>query len=125
VHASSGWHPGGDLVAVADLDVTIASIRAVPLAPTVAEAVARKLDGCPPGGRVFCGPGGSHGVPRGARSRLSTGNYRRVYQRAVGLAAFTMLDLHGPHELRSTYATRLCCSLPAQQSTLSLGPDPP
>jgi integrase len=86
---------------------TIASIRPVPLAPIVVKAVARKLDGCPPGGRVFCGPGGSHGVPRGARSRLSTGNYRRVYQRAVGLAAFSGLDLHGPHELRSTFATLL------------------
>jgi integrase len=86
---------------------TIASIRAVPLAPIVAKVVARKLDGCPADGRVFCGPGGSHGVPRGARSRLSTGNYRRVYRQAVEEAAFTGLDLHGPHDLRSTYATLL------------------
>jgi integrase len=94
---------------------TVASIRPVPLAPIVVKAVARKLDGCPPGGRVFCGPGGSHGVPRGARSRLSTGNYRRAYQHAVELAAFTGLDLHGPHDLRSTYATLLeAGSIPAR-----------
>jgi integrase len=64
---------------------------------------------------VFCGPGGSHGVPRGARSRLSTGNYRRAYQRAAELAAFSGLDLHGPHDLRSTYATLLeAGSIPAR-----------
>lgn len=60
--------------ATATAPKTRSSIRAVPRAPTVAKAVAAKLAGCPPGGRVFCGPGGSHGVPRGGRSRLSTGN---------------------------------------------------
>jgi integrase len=58
---------------------------------------------------------GSHGVPRGARSRLSTGNYRHAYQHAVELAAFTGLDLHGPHDLRSTCATLLeAGSIPAR-----------
>jgi integrase len=56
---------------------------------------------------VFCGPGGSHGLPRGTRSRLSVGNYRRVYQRTATRAAFAGLDLHGPHDLRHTYATWL------------------
>ena len=50
------------------------------MAPTVIEAVRRRLAGCPPDGLVFCGPGGSSGVPRGARSRLSITNYRRVYK---------------------------------------------
>ncbi len=86
---------------------TVASIRAVPLAPTVAKAVARKLDGCPVDGRVFCGPGGSNRVRKGERSRLSTSNYRRIYRQAVELAAFIGLDLRGPHDLRSTYATLL------------------
>jgi integrase len=86
---------------------TIASIRPVPLAPIVVEAVTRKLDGCPSDGRVFCGPGGSNGIRRGVRSHLSTGNYRRVYHQAVEAAALTALDLHGPHDLRSTYATLL------------------
>jgi integrase len=56
-----------------------ASIRPVPMAPPVVEAVCRRLEGCPPNGLVFCGPGGSHGVPRGRRSNLSVGNYRWVY----------------------------------------------
>ena len=42
-----------------------ASIRLVPLADPVAEALARRLDGCPPDGLVFCGPGGGYKVPRG------------------------------------------------------------
>ena len=86
---------------------TRASIRAVPLAPTVVKAVAAKLDGCPPDGRVFCGPGGSNRVRRGERSHLSTSNYRRVYRQAVELAMFTGLDLRVPHDLRATYATLL------------------
>jgi hypothetical protein len=85
----------------------------------VVEAVARKLDGCPAHGRVFCGPGGSHGVPRGARSRLSTGNYRRAHQQAVELAAFTGLDLQGPHDLRSTYATLLGLAASRPGSSMS------
>ena len=63
-----------------------ASIRAVPMAEPVAAAVARRLDGCGRGELGFCGPGGSNGVPRGARSRLSVGNYRRVYRLAVARA---------------------------------------
>jgi integrase len=121
-----GLHPGRVLLDQARLEVvdvrydagrfgsgyrnrpkTVASIRAVPLAPTITKAVARKLDGCPPDGRVFCGPGGSNRVRKGERSRLSTGNYRRVYYQAVELAGLTGLDLHGPHDLRSTYATLL------------------
>jgi hypothetical protein len=49
------------------------------------------LVGCPPGGLVFSGPGGSHGVKRGERSMLSTGNYRRVYKAAVATAALPHL----------------------------------
>jgi hypothetical protein len=44
-----------------------AGIRPVPMAA----AVARRLDGCGRDELVFCGPGGSNGVPRGARSRLA------------------------------------------------------
>lgn len=43
-----------------------ASIRAVPMAEPVAAAMARRLDGCGRDELVFCGPGGSNGVPRGA-----------------------------------------------------------
>jgi len=84
-----------------------ASIRVMPMVGPVAAAIARRLAGCPPDGIVFCGPGGSHGVPRGARSRLSVGNYRRVYKAAIARAALGHLELHGPHDLRHTYATWL------------------
>ena len=84
-----------------------ASIRAVPMAEPVAAAMARRLDGCGPDELVFCGPGGSNGVPRGARSRLSVGNYRRVYRLAVARAELPELDPHGPHDLRHTFATWL------------------
>jgi integrase len=84
-----------------------ASIRAVPMAEPVADAMARRLDGCAPDELVFCGPGGSNGVPRGARSRLSVGNYRRIYRLAVARAELPELDPHGPHDLRHTFATWL------------------
>jgi integrase len=84
-----------------------ASIRLVPLADPVAEALARQLDGCPPDGLVFCGPGGGNKVPRGTRTKLSIGNYRRIYDRAAAWAGLVSLDLHGPHDLRHTFATWL------------------
>jgi integrase len=84
-----------------------ASIRPVPMAEPVATAVARRLDGCGPSELVLCGPGGSNGIPRGARSRLSTGNYRRVYRLAAARAELPDLDLHGPHDLRHTLAAWL------------------
>jgi integrase len=84
-----------------------ASIRVVPLAESAAQAITRRLVGCPPGGLIFSGPGGSHGVKRGERSKLSTGNYRRVYKATVANAALPHLDLRGPHDLRHTYATWL------------------
>ena len=84
-----------------------ASIRPVPMAPPVVEAVCRRLEGCPPDGLVFCGPGGSLGVPRGVRSNLSVGNYRRVYGQVVARAGLDDLDAHGPHDLRHTFATWL------------------
>jgi integrase len=84
-----------------------ASIRLVPMADPVAEALGRRLDGCPPDGLVFCGPGGGYKVPRGTRTKLSIGGYRRIYGRAAARAGLTDLDLHGPHDLRHTFATWL------------------
>jgi integrase len=83
------------------------SIRPVPMAGLVVEAVRRRLDGCPPDGLVFCGPGGSHGFRRGDRSPLSVRNYRRAYRLAASRAGLDGLDLHGPHDLRHTFATWL------------------
>jgi hypothetical protein len=47
---------------------------------------------------VFPGPGGSNGIPRGARTPLSTHNLRRVYQAAVAAAGKDLahLELRGP-----------------------------
>jgi integrase len=84
-----------------------ASIRLVPLARPVAEALARRLVGCAPDGLVFCGPGGGNNLARGVRSKLSIDNYRRVYHRIAARAGLTELDVHGPHDLRHTFATWL------------------
>jgi integrase len=67
-----------------------AGVREVPLAPQVAEAIARRLwPGNDEDGLVFTGPGGGPGraggpgVPRGTRTVLSRDNFRRLYIRAV------------------------------------------
>ncbi len=84
-----------------------ASIRPVPLAPIVREAIGRRLVGCAVDGLVFSGPGGARGVQRGTRSALSINNYRRVYRRSAASANLVGLDWHGPHDLRHTFATWL------------------
>ena len=87
-----------------------ASVRVVPMCEQVRQAIGRQL---PASARadelVFPGPGGSNGIPRGARTALSTHNLRRVYQAAVAAAGEDLahLDLHGPHDLRHTFATWL------------------
>ncbi len=60
------------------------SIRVIPLAESVAAAVARRLppDG-DPGALVFTGPGGSNGMPRGVRSAMSRHGLLRVYKHAL------------------------------------------
>jgi integrase len=76
----------------------------------VRQAIGRQL---PAGARsdelVLPGPGGSNGIPRGARTPLSTHNLRRVYQAAVAAAGQDLahLDLRGPHDLCHTFATWL------------------
>jgi integrase len=61
-----------------------ASIRVVPLAGPVAEAIARRLPpDADPSGLVFTGPGGSNGLPRGARSAMSRHGLLRVYKHAL------------------------------------------
>jgi integrase len=60
------------------------SIRVVPLAESVAAAVARRLPpGADPSALVFTGPGGSNGMPRGARSAMSRHGLLRVYKHAL------------------------------------------
>jgi integrase len=65
-----------------------ASIRVVPLASQVADAIARQLpNGCPPSTLVFAGPGGGNGVPAGARTQLTRDNLRRAYHTALARVA--------------------------------------
>src|SRR5215204_7789999 len=89
---------------------SLASVRVVPLCDQVREAIARQLaSGARPEDLVLPGPGGSNGIPRGARAPLSTTNLRRVYKAAVEAAGAELahLDLRGPHDLRHTFATWL------------------
>jgi integrase len=86
-----------------------AGIRELPLAPTVVTAVRRQLPpGDDPQALVFTGPGGGYHAKAGARTVLSAGNFRRLYQRAAARAeGLGHLDLRGPHDLRHTFATWL------------------
>jgi integrase len=61
-----------------------ASIRVIPLAGPVVDAIIRRFppDG-DPGALVFTGPGGSNGLPRGARSAMSRHGLLRVYKHAL------------------------------------------
>jgi integrase len=65
-----------------------ASIRVIPLAAQVVDAIARQLpNGCPPNTLVFAGPGGGNGVPAGIRTSLTRDNLRRAYHTALGRVA--------------------------------------
>jgi integrase len=65
-----------------------ASIRVVPLAGPIADAIARQVPkDCPPSTLVFAGPGGSNGLPAGTRTLLTRDNLRRAYHTAVARAA--------------------------------------
>ncbi len=61
-----------------------ASIRVVPLAGPIADAIARQFPArCPPNTLVFTGSGGGNGVPAGTRTALSRDNLHRAYHTAV------------------------------------------
>src|SRR5512132_3332459 len=86
---------------------SLASVRVVPMCDQVRQAITRQLAGSARAeDLVLPGPGGSNGIPRGARTPLSTTNLRRVYKAAVEAAGadLTHLDLRGPHDLRHTFA---------------------
>src|SRR5829696_6585069 len=64
------------------------SIRVVPLADQVVDAIARQLpEDCPPSTLVFAGPGGGNGIQAGTRTPLSRDNLRRAYHTAVARVA--------------------------------------
>ena len=92
----AGMHP--DLESV-DIDL----VAIIDTSESLATSVARRFGfawASTDAEVVFC-------VRRGERSRLSTSNYRRVYRQAAELVALSGLDLHGPHDLRATYANLL------------------
>jgi hypothetical protein len=61
-----------------------ASIRVVPLAGPVVEAITRRFPpDSEPAALVFTGPGGSNGLPRSDRSAMSRHGLLRVYKRAL------------------------------------------
>jgi integrase len=75
-----------------------ASVRVVRMCEQVSQAIGRQLPaGARPDDLVFPGPGGSNGIPRGARTPLSTHNLRRVYQPAVAAASSARAPRPAPH----------------------------
>jgi integrase len=71
-----------------------ASIRVIPLAAPAAEAIARQLPlDASPDALVFTGPGGSNGLPRGARSAMSRHGLLRVYKHALLRVADPVVSL--------------------------------
>ena len=85
-----------------------ASIREIPLAPLVVEAIRSQLpSGADPDVLVFAGPGGGNYVATGTRTVLSRHGVRRMYQTAVKRADLDHLDLRGPHDFRHTFSTWL------------------
>jgi integrase len=91
---------------------------AQPVAEPVVAAISRRLVGCPPDGLCVLRSRRQPRHARGVRSRLSIGNYRRVYKRTAALAGLDGLDVHGPHDLRHTYATWLeDGAIPSRAST--------
>jgi integrase len=105
-----------------------ASIRELPLAPQVVEAIRRQLPpGADPADLVFTGPGGGFGAKRGARTLLSRDNFRRLYRAAVVRAGADLahLDLHGAHDLRHTFSTWLeDAGIPARVIDELMGHEP-
>jgi integrase len=65
-----------------------AGVREIPLAPQVAEAIARRLPpSSDPEDLLFTGPGGAAGLPRGTRTLLSRDNFHRLYEQALARCA--------------------------------------
>jgi integrase len=71
-----------------DRPKSASSIRVVPLASQVVDAIARQLpEDCPASTLVFAGPGGGNGVPVGTRTPLTRDNLRRAYHTALARVA--------------------------------------
>jgi hypothetical protein len=83
------------------------SIRPVPLAPLVVEAIRRQLPATSdPEALVFTGPGGGAAVSRGTRTVLSRHNFWRTYQAAVAKLADPVTELR-PTAIRTLKALRV------------------
>ena len=91
VHYQAGSHFGSGFKPRPKSD---ASIREIPLAPQVVEAIRRRLpSGSDPAAVLFTGPGGGPGqrggpgVKKGTRTMLSRHNFRRTYHGALAKLA--------------------------------------
>jgi integrase len=97
-----------------------ASIRPVPLAPLVVEAIRRQLpSGSDPEALVFTGPGGGSAVSRGSRTVLSRHNFWRTYQAAVGKLADPVTELR-PTAIRTLNTLRVDGGQTVEQLTTRL-----
>src|SRR6266542_4723954 len=99
-----------------------ASVREIPLARQVVEAIHRQLPpSASPDTLVFAGPGGGNGVQAGTRTVLSRDNFRRIYHAALAkLADPAAMDLR-PTARRVLAALRADGSATAEELTTRLG----
>jgi integrase len=99
-----------------------ASVREIPLARQVVEAIGRQLPlSASPETLVFVGPGGGNGVQAGTRTVLSRDNFRRIYHAALAkLADPAAIDLR-PTARRVLAALRADGPATAEELTNRLG----
>jgi integrase len=99
-----------------------ASVREIPVARQVVEAIGRQLPlGAGTDMLVFAGPGGGNGVQAGTRTVLSRDNFRRVYHAALAkLADPAAIDLR-PTARRVLAALRADGPATAEELTNRLG----
>ncbi len=104
-----------------DRPKTRASIRPIPLAAPVAEAIARQLAAASgPRALVFAGPGGGNGVATGTRTALSRYNLRRAYRDAVARIGNPAAGLP-PTAKRATAPARDRCGCAGSAGTRRAG----
>jgi len=99
-----------------------ASVREIPLARQVAEAIRRQLPlGAGPDTLVFTGPGGGSGVKAGTRTVLSRDNFRRTYHAALARLADPAAVGLRPTAKRALTALRTAGPATAAELTDRLG----
>jgi integrase len=99
-----------------------ASVREIPLARQVVEAIRRQLPpSASPDTLVFGGPGGGNGVQTGTRTVLSRDNFRRTYRSALAKLADPAASDLRPTARRVRSALRADGPASAEELTNRLG----